>query len=32
MESVWVSEDITKEASLFSKGVVIFNEEKYLEM
>lgn len=32
MESVWVSEDITKEVSLFSKGVVIFNEEKYLEM
>lgn len=31
MESVYVSEDITKEVFLFSKGAVIFNEEKYLE-
>lgn len=31
MESVYVSEDVTKEVFLFSKGVVIFNEEKYLE-
>lgn len=30
METVCVSEDITK-YFLFSKGVVTFNEEKYLE-
>lgn len=30
MESLCVSEDVTKKVFLFSKGVVIFTEEKYL--